>query len=226
MSDETIPRDLAEMTTKNLDLAGRVLQEILADPDILDEIPDGATVVPMPFDDRELAEHNLALATAHGEAGKNVVLWRVDVPEPDVPAWRSTEIRAFSTHFFKPHWPQTVVPEPGDLLIVYDRDRDVLLVDFFGGKREAVGLPFKPLVALRVDPANDEVVGYLLSGFLEVMAQREPRLVTTIRRAELRAITPEEFANLEPPEAPPAGGTGSEEEKAKGLVNIVSELIA
>src|SRR5215211_1618806 len=100
MSDETIPRDLAEMTTKNFDLAGQFLQEILADPDILDEIPDGATVVLMPHGDTDLSEHNFSLAMREGDAGKNVLIRRVGVPEPDVPAWRSTEILNFKTHFF------------------------------------------------------------------------------------------------------------------------------
>ena len=91
MSDETIPRDVAEQTTKNLALLGRFLREALEEPAILDRIPDGATVVLMPPDDPELAQRNLALMARQMEAGKNVVLQHVGVPPPDAPAWRANE---------------------------------------------------------------------------------------------------------------------------------------
>jgi Family of unknown function (DUF5647) len=226
MNDETTPRDIAEQTTKNINLAGRFLQEVLADPDVLDKIPDDATVVLIPPDDSDLARGNLALATKYAEAGKEVVLYRVGVPEPDVPAWREHEMTTIAMRKIAVHWPPALAPESGDLIIVYDRDRDVLFVDFFGLRRLGMGFPIGGSgMAARVDVETEEIVGYLLAGFLTATVLRAPHLTSLLRIAEFRELTFEELGGLEPP-AVTRPGPETEQEAAKALANEFSQLIA
>jgi Family of unknown function (DUF5647) len=59
-------------TDRNLALAFTLADAIVDDPSLLDEIPEGATVVLLPDDDRELAEANRALGLQALDAGANV----------------------------------------------------------------------------------------------------------------------------------------------------------
>lgn len=216
-----------EMTTRNIRLTGRFLAEVMDDPDILNEIPDDATVVLLPTDDPELAQYNIDLMTTAGMTGGGVIVRRVGVPPLNVPAWQANEHLAFAYREPRPHWPDQVAPNSGDLQIVYDRERDVLRVDFSGGQRLGIGLPWRTGTALLIDPdANDEIVGYLIGDFLEVAAQRAPQLITTLRLAEIRSLTEAELSGLVPPEAPEAGGKRSEQEKAGSLAHEFDKLTA
>jgi hypothetical protein len=225
MSDESISRDVAEQTTKNLALLGRFLREALDEPTIFERIPEDATVILLPPDDPELAEHNANMMIRNLEAGKNVVAHRVGVPVPDVPAWRSTEMLTIETRVLKPHWPANIAPEPGDLVVVYDRDRDILLVDVFGLRREGTGYPVSREVAVRFDLETQEIVGYLLLGFLASVVLRAPHLTSLLRIAEFRAIGSEELGGLVPPDVS-LPGPETEREAAEALANEFSRLIA
>jgi Family of unknown function (DUF5647) len=67
----------ARMIDRNINLAFDHLRAILDNPDLLAEIPNGATVVDIPDDDVELAQYNLALALFAFARGKNVYLRHV-----------------------------------------------------------------------------------------------------------------------------------------------------
>ncbi|HEY7031009.1 MAG TPA: DUF5647 family protein [Thermomicrobiales bacterium] len=225
MSDESVPRDIAEQTTKNLALLGRFLREALNEPALLDRIPDDSMVVLMPSDDPEFARRNLGLITRAMESGKNVVIQRVGVPLLDIPAWRANERTTIETKMLSPRWPAVVAPEPGDLVIVYDRDRDILLVDFFGLRRQGMGVPITAEAAARVDIDVQEVVGYLLVGFLDRVVLAAPHLTSLLRIAEFRAVTIDELGGLVPPPVSKPG-PGTERETAESLANEFSRLIA
>jgi hypothetical protein len=62
----------ADQVERNLDLAHDHLPAILDNPDLLDEIPDGATVVLLPADDPDLFEINLQIAVSRARKGDNV----------------------------------------------------------------------------------------------------------------------------------------------------------
>src|SRR5215217_4651437 len=98
-SDRDDDQKYAEFQKKNFGLIEQMLQGMLADPDILDEIPNNAMLIVMPTAD----------------------------PESD--RWRANHRRFYKYQTLSPHFPETIAPEPGDLRIVYDRDRDILLVD-------------------------------------------------------------------------------------------------
>ena len=70
--------------TRNAELAFDLVQAQLANPELLHEIPNGATVVLIPEDDPELAEYNFGVARTLVARGKNVFLKRVRtvVPAP------------------------------------------------------------------------------------------------------------------------------------------------
>lgn len=223
----TIDPLTVEMTTRNIRLTGRFLEEILDNPDILDEFPDDATVVLMPPDDPDLALYNANLALTLGGTNEDIIVRRVGIEPLAVPAWETNEIRSMRYRELQPHWPETIAPTPGDLQIVYDRERDVLRIDFFGGRRLGMGVPFRAGTVLLIDPdADDEIVGYLIGGFLEVAAQRAPQLITTLRLADLRPLTDDELGGLAPPPAPEAGGNRTEREKADSLASEFGKLTA
>src|SRR5256885_16747181 len=64
----------ARMADRNLALAGEHLQALLDNPDLLEEIPEGAAVIYVPGDDLALAQDNLALALPAFPRGANVHL--------------------------------------------------------------------------------------------------------------------------------------------------------
>jgi hypothetical protein len=67
----------ARMVDRNINLSFDHLRAILDNPDLLEEIPNGATVAYIPDDDAELAQYNLALALFAFARGKNVYLRHV-----------------------------------------------------------------------------------------------------------------------------------------------------
>jgi hypothetical protein len=71
MSD--IPPDAAG---KNIDLA--FADAILNDPNMLERIPDGATIVLIPKDDPEQAAYNIQLGVAAVEAGDDAYFLHVE----------------------------------------------------------------------------------------------------------------------------------------------------
>lgn len=62
---------------RNMEWMHEFLQSILADPDILDEIPEGAGVFLLPDDDPELAEANLKGAERSRQRGYPVYVRRM-----------------------------------------------------------------------------------------------------------------------------------------------------
>jgi len=62
---------------RNIRLGFQLARDIVDDPSLLDEIPEGATVVLIPDDDAELAEANLRQGIAAFRAGANVYLRHV-----------------------------------------------------------------------------------------------------------------------------------------------------
>jgi hypothetical protein len=79
---ENTPLDAITAGTRNAELAFDLLQAQLANPELLNEIPNGATVVLIPEDDPALAEYNFGVARALIARGKNVYLKRVLTAAP------------------------------------------------------------------------------------------------------------------------------------------------
>jgi hypothetical protein len=61
----------------NMKHAFDLIREALDDPSVLDDIPDGATVIFLPDDDQEQLEANLEIAIQAARAGENVYLRHV-----------------------------------------------------------------------------------------------------------------------------------------------------
>ncbi len=77
MSRQPETLDKATAVDRNLALAGAHLAAVMADPTLLEQIPEGATLVLIPDDDPPLAQHNLGLALQAFATGKNVYLYHV-----------------------------------------------------------------------------------------------------------------------------------------------------
>ncbi len=82
MTAKNAPLDAITAGTRNAELAFDLLQAQLANPELLNEIPNGATVVLIPEDDPELAEYNFGVARTLVARGKNVFLKRVRTAAP------------------------------------------------------------------------------------------------------------------------------------------------
>lgn len=94
----TVDEAMMAQTAANIDLAGDLLQEILANPDALDHIPDGATLVLLPYDNAALALHNLAVGGGLVNRGTTVFLRRVGGPtDADDPGIVGKPRRAFAS---------------------------------------------------------------------------------------------------------------------------------
>lgn len=66
-----------EFPERNITLSFEFAKSIIDDPAILEEIPNGSTVVLLPEDEPDLAEENLRLGLEAAERGENVYIRHV-----------------------------------------------------------------------------------------------------------------------------------------------------
>jgi hypothetical protein len=76
----------SDFVQRNISLSFDFAKAIVDDPTILEEIPDGATLVLLPDDDPELSRENLRLGVEAAERGENVYIRHVgslqSTPQP------------------------------------------------------------------------------------------------------------------------------------------------
>lgn len=124
MNSSTVDIDpvVAAQTTKNLDLARRLVVESLAHPERYPETPNDASLVIVPYDDPELGVLNLGLANKRVAAGESIRLQRVGVPgSDDLEATGLRRLEELATHR-SPRWPLAAA---SDLVVpAYDPDED------------------------------------------------------------------------------------------------------
>ncbi|MDP9364860.1 MAG: hypothetical protein M3Q10_11670 [Chloroflexota bacterium] len=171
---------------KNIDLAFRFLDEVLDDPARLAEIPDGSTLAILPPDDPELAAENTDKAIRLDRAGKNVRLYALGRPPGERSVW------AYRT--VTPRWPTKGI----DPVAQYDARSDILVVDFFNGRRQGVDLPTREFGTLFVDRDTEEVVAHVLPYFLSRAVRKDPGIIDVLLRPEttLHGITRQEVADI------------------------------
>lgn len=101
------------------------------------------------------------------------------------------------TRRFNPRWPEPDSLVFEDVVVLYDRLSDTLIVHFFGYGRPAVSVPMEnqpeDYAFLLVDARTDEVVGIQIEEFLSEVVLQEPRFLQLaelagIGHAELDAI--------------------------------------
>lgn len=208
--NHTMTDEERALTSANLALAARFIDEYLEDPDRFGEIPDGAAVVMLPPDDPAVATANLAIADRLAADGRRVVLARIGLPTPDHPAWEGAIQRSLEVRSIRPRWAADL--DPADASVVYDAARDVLLVDLAGGRRRGRALPVNESIALLVDVEPQEAYGYVVPRFLAHAVRRAPRLAQILSVAALRSLPPDELGGLDMPDSDAAaGGTASTE---------------
>jgi len=74
-----------EMVKRNLDLHSEFLRYTFENPEILDEIPKGATLVILPEDDEELYNENMKIVEDKKEKGLPVIVIKMKTPKPVIP---------------------------------------------------------------------------------------------------------------------------------------------
>ncbi len=70
---------------KNLELHAEWLRYLLAHPEAMDRIPEGAQVIILPTDDAALAAENAKQLTVARQEGLPVVVVRMALPKPPTP---------------------------------------------------------------------------------------------------------------------------------------------
>jgi hypothetical protein len=188
----------------NIDLAFRFMEEAIDDPAILDKIPNGAAVVFLPADNPDLSMANFALATKLAEGGRQVQMRVVGGSVPEAERWREVDQRDFKLTHLRPRWVEGL--DPNDLRIIYDHERDVLLIDLVAGRRTGTAVPFRGIYMV-VDMPTPEAFGYLVPGFLAHAVRKVPRLAQLLVVADLRPLTEDELGGLDLPDAEPAEPT-------------------
>jgi hypothetical protein len=212
----------AQQTTRNVALVGRFIDEILANDDVLAGVPKDASLVLVPVDDSSLARANFEIALRIANRGENVRLQLVGRPPIDSPVWQPNDLSGFDLQEIRPHFP-TEPPVSTDVTIVYDQEHDALLVDFYGGRRQGIGVPVNEYVAIRIDPESHELIGYLVASFLQVGAVQSPILASALRKAHFRTITDVELGGLQ------IAGESSEslsDHETMAVVTEITRLIA
>lgn len=71
-----------EMFERNVELQAAFMQYIMAQPDILDHLPDEYRLVILPDDDPELGWRNLELLKDQGDPDKPIVIVRMRTRKP------------------------------------------------------------------------------------------------------------------------------------------------
>lgn len=164
-----LPPEIIAQTTANIGLAFQLLDEVIADPDVNDDIPLGATVVPLPYHDPGLGLRNLALAARLATAGTAVYLRSVDAP-PTLSRPRTPRFAA--------GWKSA-----GFAIRLADQFA-ALILDFSGEQRPTGPLFISEHVGLLVDIETVNVVGYVIPEAL--IAQ----LINRLLDASFRPPTP------------------------------------
>ena len=73
-----------DVVRKNLDLHAEWMKYAFENPDVLDRIPKGATLVILPEDDKELYEENYKTLEAEKKKGVTVFVVKMKTPKPQI----------------------------------------------------------------------------------------------------------------------------------------------
>ncbi len=154
---ETADASTAELTRRNIEITGQFLQEILADPSLLDAIPEGATLVTLPYDDPALGLRNLALASRVASNGTRVELRRSGVSkEMGEQEGHGADAGVDIQPWLAAHW-----DESATMAMQKDGRTAAVALLFYGNEgRESHRLPTSARTSLLVDSTTDEIVGY------------------------------------------------------------------
>jgi hypothetical protein len=183
-------------TAANLELASRFIRELLNAPEHAGDIPEGAALVLMPEADPELAFANIALADRLSAEGQSVIMQRVGIVGPARPEWQGKEISSINVRQLTPHWAGEIDPE--QIVIVYDANRDVLWIDFFGGNARQTAVPRNGFALVTVNLETKEAFGYIIPSFVSHAVRKVTRLAQILAVAELRPLTTDELSGIEP----------------------------
>ena len=221
MNPPALDEKTIEQTTKNIELVGRLVDELVDGTTELDEEARTTPLVLLPVDDPKQARANYELSLHAMERGEAVRLQLVGKQPVDTDAWKATDIHSIRLTELRPRWPD-VLPLPDNVRLVYDKSRDALLVILRPRRRRFVSMPVNPHVAIQLGPKTHEVSGYLIVSFLQVIAPQSPTLISVFRKARFRRITEHELGGV--------SMTGEEQKLSQretaAVINELSRLIA
>jgi len=187
----------------NLALNAALVDEVIADPSLVERIPDGAIVIPIRAGSAHLsADDALELARRIAEQGGVPILQPLGITTPERPEWSPTQIRNLKIRHFKPTWPEGGASSAPRLR--YYLDSDVMAVNLVPGRdiEAEVGLDrIVPLLhpwygVLVVDQETQSIVGHFMPGFQGVFLRRSPEAATWLAHAEFRRTTPTAVRDL------------------------------
>ena len=153
MSDKRATH-LLEQTGTNIDLAFQLFNEVVADDEGFDAIPEGGTLVLLPYDNPKVTLQNLGTAYRLASTGASVYLRPVGTPPASSPGLYAHYAASFP---LRRAGPEGFV---GQLSIEYDPIANADVFDFSGGQHSTFRLPISSGIALLVDLGSQEAVGY------------------------------------------------------------------
>lgn len=159
MSEQRHPH-VIEQTERNIDLAFQLLDDAIDDDEVLDAIPDGGTLVLLPYDSPTLTLRNLAMASRLAVAGTTVYLRRVGAPPDGGSGLDFGRVAAKAIRWAIP-------VDLGDRLMMEKNPiADTVVFDFTGAGRERNLYPVGTGISLLVDLSSLDAVGYSISASL------------------------------------------------------------
>lgn len=194
----TEDRPAGERARANAEVNAAFVNELIANPSLLDRIPQDATLIPIRHGTPHLSpEEAIALAQRIAGEGGVPVIQPLGMPAPERPEWEGAQIPNIRYRELTPRWPTdlgSIVPT-----LRYYRDTDLLVFDLVPGREakpehgRVVTLFVPELGGLLVDLETQVVIGRFLPHFLSSIVPSLPQARTWLALAETRDATPAVF---------------------------------
>ncbi len=185
----------------NIELNAAFIEEALANPWLLDRLPQGAAIIPLRVGAPHLsADEALGLAQKVAREGRAPVLQPLGLPSPERSEWVKTQIPNIRYRELSPKWPAGMGEAPPTLH--YYPDTDLLVFNLVPGRDarpelgRVVPISDPAFGILLIDLETEIVVGRLVPRFVSSVLQQYGETRAWLDLVQLRSPTPIELAHV------------------------------
>ncbi len=190
-----------ERARANAEVNAAFVNELIANPSLLDRIPQDATLIPIRYGAPHLSPDDvIALAGRIAGEGGVPVIQPLGMPAPERPEWDGPRIPNIRYRELTPRWPADLGRTGPSLR--YFRDTDLLVFDLLPGREakpeygRVIPLFDPELAGLLVDLETQDIIGRFIPRFLKSIAPNFPQTRAWIALASVRDTTPREFVGV------------------------------